>query len=151
MYVKTLNNQIEEYPYSIDKFRADNSTISFPAEISNEDLASYGVYPVGYMPAPEFDPATQKMVVSSTPSLVDGSWNLTKTIVNLTSDEVASYNSVKAREVRNTRNSLLQQTDWAALSDTTMSAEMTTYRQALRDVPAQEGFPHNITWPTFPS
>jgi hypothetical protein len=37
-----------------------------------------------------------------------------------------------------------------ASSDVTMSSDMTTYRQALRDVPAQEGFPFSVTWPTKP-
>jgi len=37
-------------------------------------------------------------------------------------------------ELRQRRNSLLAQTDYLALSDQTMSAEMTTYRQALRDI-----------------
>jgi len=37
-------------------------------------------------------------------------------------------------ELRQRRNSLLAQTDYLALSDQTMSAEMTAYRQALRDI-----------------
>lgn len=37
-------------------------------------------------------------------------------------------------ELRKKRNKLLAQTDYLALSDQTMSAEMTTYRQALRDI-----------------
>jgi len=37
-------------------------------------------------------------------------------------------------ELRNKRNNLLAQTDYLALSDQTMSAEMTAYRQALRDI-----------------
>jgi len=37
------------------------------------------------------------------------------------------------------------------LSDNEMSEEMTTYRQALRDVPQQEGFPNEIDWPDEPS
>ena len=36
--------------------------------------------------------------------------------------------------LRNKRNALLAETDWTANSDVTMSAEMTTYRQALRDI-----------------
>ena len=51
---------------------------------------------------------------------------------------------------RTTRDSLLASTDWAANSDVTMAAEMTTYRQGLRDVPAQAGFPNTIKWPTKP-
>lgn len=151
MYVKTENNEIVEYPYSVEQFRADNPTTSFPAELSNDTLASYGVYPVGYQPAPTYDRTTQRMVVSSQPSLVDGKWVLTKTIVNMTDAEVAKYSENQAADMRAERNRRLALTDWCALSDTTMSAEMTTYRQALRDISSQEGFPHSVTWPTEPS
>ena len=41
-------------------------------------------------------------------------------------------------------------TDWMALSDVTMSPERATYRQALRDVTDQVGFPDNVTWPIAP-
>ena len=51
---------------------------------------------------------------------------------------------------RKHRNDLLKETDFYVLSDVTMSYEMTAYRQALRDLPAQEGFPDNISWPTKP-
>ena len=57
----------------------------------------------------------------------------------------------KAEEVREERNQLLSQTDWMAGSDVTMSTAWRTYRQALRDVPEQSGFPNDITWPTKPS
>lgn len=57
----------------------------------------------------------------------------------------------KAADVRQERNQLLSETDWMAGSDVTMSDEWRTYRQALRDVPAQSGFPTDVTWPTKPS
>jgi len=57
----------------------------------------------------------------------------------------------KAEEVRSERNQLLSETDWMANSDVTMSDEWRTYRQALRDIPSQEGFPNTVTWPTKPS
>jgi len=52
--------------------------------------------------------------------------------------------------VRTERDELLAATDWSGNSDVTMASAMTTYRQALRDVPAQAGFPNTITWPTAP-
>jgi hypothetical protein len=52
--------------------------------------------------------------------------------------------------VRNVRDSLLAATDWAASSDLILSDEMRTYRQALRDVPSQVGFPDDVTWPVKP-
>ena len=55
--------------------------------------------------------------------------------------------------LRAKRNKLLAETDYLALSDNTMSAEMTTYRQSLRDI--TNGLTtveevNNITWPTKP-
>ena len=55
-----------------------------------------------------------------------------------------------AERVRADRNSRLSETDWRACSDLTLSTEWATYRQALRDVPAQSGFPHTVTWPDEP-
>ena len=51
---------------------------------------------------------------------------------------------------RNERNELLAETDWMANSDVTMSDSWKTYRQALRDLPAQSGFP-DVDFPTKPS
>jgi hypothetical protein len=51
--------------------------------------------------------------------------------------------------VRRDRDNRLSQTDYLALSDNTLADNMTTYRQALRDVPSQAD-PDNITWPTKP-
>tara|TARA_R110002074_G_scaffold57919_2_gene142212 strand:- start:119 stop:400 length:282 start_codon:yes stop_codon:yes gene_type:complete len=53
--------------------------------------------------------------------------------------------------VREKRDALLAATDWMGNSDVTMSDAWTTYRTALRNVPAQSGFPNSITWPTKPS
>jgi len=55
-----------------------------------------------------------------------------------------------AKEKRAERNDLLTETDWWAVSDRTMTQAQTDYRQALRDVPEQDGFPTDITWPTKP-
>ena len=64
--------------------------------------------------------------------------------------KVAKDNAALASTERATRDELLKATDHYGLSDVTMSEAMTTYRQALRDVPQQEGFPQTITWPTKP-
>ena len=52
---------------------------------------------------------------------------------------------------RSERNSLLSATDWSGNSDVTMSAEMTAYRQNLRDLPQQAGFPQAVVWPQEPT
>lgn len=52
--------------------------------------------------------------------------------------------------IREERNALLAETDWWANSDVRMTDKQRAYRQALRDVTKQEGFPIDITWPTKP-
>ena len=52
--------------------------------------------------------------------------------------------------VRRDRDSRLSQTDYLALSDSTLADNMTTYRQALRDVPEDNADVDNITWPVKP-
>jgi len=60
--------------------------------------------------------------------------------------------SVAASEtqVRAQRDALLAASDYMALADR-ITDDWRTYRQSLRDVPAQSGFPTNVTWPVEPS
>tara|TARA_R100000995_G_C3435618_1_gene100686 strand:+ start:162 stop:437 length:276 start_codon:yes stop_codon:yes gene_type:complete len=80
-------------------------------------------------------------------------------MIELTDDEQAELNKLKDAYVEGTelkaikrleRNALLVETDWMACSDYTMTDAWKTYRQALRDLPAQSGFP-NVDFPTKPS
>ena len=71
--------------------------------------------------------------------------------VNLTKEELEGVDDrEKAEQFRYIRDDLIAETDWWAVADRTMTDAETTYRQALRDIPAQEGFPTTITWPTKP-
>jgi hypothetical protein len=57
----------------------------------------------------------------------------------------------KANQVRAERNAKLAETDWTQLVDSPVDhAAWFAYRQALRDITAQEGFPWTIDWPTQP-
>lgn len=59
--------------------------------------------------------------------------------------------SVLAEMARMQRNGLLAASDWTQVADAPVDkAAWATYRQALRDITAQEGFPHNVVWPTSP-
>jgi hypothetical protein len=64
----------------------------------------------------------------------------------------ASLVAAKEASVRTDRDSRIALTDWTALSDVTMAADMATYRQALRDITAHADFPDLETgdWPTKP-
>lgn len=60
--------------------------------------------------------------------------------------------SVKAEEVRAKRNILLADSDWRMLPDAPGDkTAWSAYRQGLRDLPEQDGFPENVYWPVIPA
>lgn len=64
----------------------------------------------------------------------------------------AGANDRKATEVRAERNAKLATTDWAQVVDVPQAIKdkYASYRQALRDLPQQAGFPTTINWPVKP-
>ena len=74
-------------------------------------------------------------------------------LVALTDEEIATINaeqnSMKPNMARTKRDTLLSESDIHALADR-ITDEWRTYRQALRDIPNQSGFPDDITWPNKP-
>jgi hypothetical protein len=70
-------------------------------------------------------------------------------------EQEAEYKAMKdaehANSVRNSRNNMLKDSDWTQLADAPVDkAAWATYRQALRDITAQAGFPWTIDWPVAP-
>lgn len=65
---------------------------------------------------------------------------------------LADVSDRKAAEVRAERNTMLSKSDWTQITDATADkTTWATYRQALRDVTKQAGFPWTITWPNDPN
>jgi hypothetical protein len=63
----------------------------------------------------------------------------------------ATKDAEQAKSVRNSRTKLLADSDWTQIADSTADkAAWATYRTALRNVPAQAGFPWTVTWPDAP-
>ena len=77
-------------------------------------------------------------------------------VVSKSTDVLSSIASeALSSALRTQRTSLLAQSDYVILPDAPYSEETKTayrtYRQALRDLPEQVGFPNNVTWPTKPT
>ena len=63
----------------------------------------------------------------------------------------ASKDAEQAKSVRTSRNDKLKECDWTQITDSTADkTAWATYRQALRDITAQAGFPWTVTWPDAP-
>ena len=73
---------------------------------------------------------------------------LDQTLVDAAAAEIATESAWSALRIKRTK--LLAETDYLAMSDLTLSEDMRTYRQALRDLPANTSDPANPTWPNTP-
>lgn len=72
------------------------------------------------------------------------------TVRDLTPEEIAALAPTE-EQVRQQRNNLLAASDWTQLPDAPVDqTAWAAYRQALRDVTDQEGFPANVVWPDKP-
>ena len=149
-YIKITNGTQEAY--NLGQLRRDNKAISFPKVVEASTLASYGVYSVAYTEAPTYNSATQIATQNEAATDVGGQWTYEWTVRDKTSDELAADTANAAASARSTRNGLLADTDYMALSDVSMSAEMTTYRQSLRDITSHANWPNlsDSDWPTKP-
>lgn len=123
--------------------------IQLPTSIGNTSipagatgLEEFGLYPiVGNEPS-----HTDRERIAGPQYVFDGAQvNRVFTVEAIPDDE-------KARQVRAERNDKLADTDWTQAKDIpdNISSVWATYRQALRDVPAQAGFPWTVQWPTQP-
>ena len=98
--------------------------------------------------------ATEKIIVDGELMEVDEKDSRHSTQHGYKQSEVdAQILEMQKSEMRSERNRLLQETDWTANSDVTMSAKMKTYRKALRDLPTHKNWPNlkESDWPTKPS
>jgi len=79
-------------------------------------------------------------------------------VTTTAAEHEAAYKATKdaeqAKSVRSSRNTKLVETDWIVIKNLELNANIPgvweVYRQALRDIPAQTGFPWTITWPDAP-
>lgn len=77
-------------------------------------------------------------------------WSLTES--GFTAPPAPPEEPMTADQARAKRDALLSGSDWTQLADvpTATKTKWAAYRQALRDVPAQAGFPASVLWPVVP-
>lgn len=96
-----------------------------------------------------YDASTQKLVPCD--PYVLGGWVYTVQVQPLTPEDLAARKESLAAKVRTERNRKLAASDWTQLADAPVDkTTWAVYRQALRDVTDQVGFPESVTWPTAP-
>ena len=150
------------------QFRSLFSSISLPKELTAEVLEPYGYDPVLNGPQAEVTGPYEYSVRDGV-EWSNGNWFTKFTVgptfktytdedgVTTTADEqMAAYrqgvDDKAAERVRADRDKRLADSDWTQLADNTADTNAwAAYRQALRDLPSTDGFPHDVTWPTEPT
>jgi hypothetical protein len=150
MYIKLKNGIAENY--SIQQLRTDNPQVSFPQEIPNNILAEWEVYSVTKVTAPTVDSLTQVCLQDGYSFNTENQrWETKWLVRNKTEVEISQHLAEQSETIRQERNALLKNTDWTQVADAPVNkATWATYRQALRDISAQVGFPWTIDWPVAP-
>lgn len=154
MYVKAEGDSVVRYPYGLSDLARDHPEVSFPRAISAQMLATFGVYPVTQAPAPDYDPVTQNAVLRQAPEQIEGDWILGWDVTAKTEIEAQHYRDRTAAEQRAARDAALSACDWVVVKHLEAGIPVpdawADYRQALRDLPEQPGFPFTHAWPVKP-
>lgn len=144
-YARLENNTVVEYPvYEGDiRLRFNQTSFPFPFEPPNNYVRVADITP----------PETTYLqnLIDGTPELVNGVWTRVWIVNTATAEEIAERTEAKAAGVRRDRNNYLVRSDWTQLPDTNVDYNAwRIYRDALRRIPEQEGFPWSVEWPSEP-
>jgi hypothetical protein len=157
-----LRNRTTGAVITESQFRSDNRNTSFPQVLTAEIIDSFGYDPVLEGPQATIIPPYQYSQRDGVEE-INGQW-FTKYIAGpvftdnedaTAEEQEAAYrqriDDEQAKVVRDDRNKRLADCDWTQLPDSPADHEAwAAYRQDLRDVTAQVGFPWDITWPEQP-
>ena len=140
MRQKTLSSERPAHPYEVENIRNGYCTVLFFTnieELTDEEGNTYYEYDLYVLYKVNYRDTLEKQIEDNYEQ-----W------LNMAIEY--DYDTL-AKEIRAKRDTLLNNTDWTQMADTALSAQeqeaYRRYRQALRDVPEQEGFPYEVVWP----
>lgn len=154
MFIKIVNGNPEGYPVVEENIRYLFPNVTFPKIFAPEDVEPYGFGMYEFSQIPEV-PRFHKVIEGTPTRNSNGIWYQTWNIVEMTDDEKTSATTERENMIRSERFFKLSITDWTVLSDVILTDDkklaFSTYRQQLRDITNQPGFPWDVIWPTPPS
>lgn len=100
---------------------------------------------------PQATPTRYQIAYRDGVEQMDGKWYTKYSVADLDAEGIAAKDAEQAKSVREQRTQKLKDSDWTQVADAPVDqAAWATYRQALRDVPSQAGFPWEVQWPVEP-
>lgn len=152
MHALIENGAIKQYPYGLTQLKKAHKNVSFPKNPSDKVLASFNVLRVFFSTQPK---VSNTQVLEEKPPLFDEElqcWVQIWSVRDATQEELSARTSNLASDIREQRHDLLLKCDWTQGKDipSTVSELWANYRQQLRDITTQEGFPWEVVWPNPP-
>jgi hypothetical protein len=133
------------------EFRAYQQAIGGPTwgQTTEEILNSLGADVV--FEGPQAQPTRYQIAFADGVEQIEGKWYTKYSVADMDAEAIAAKDAEQAKAVRQQRTEKLKDTDWTQLADSTADkTAWAAYRQALRDITAQAGFPWTIDWPAQP-
>jgi hypothetical protein len=131
------------------EFRAMHSNTSMPQQLTEtliKDLGGDVVYE-----GPQAQPTRYQVGFADGVEQIDGKWYTKYSVADMDQDAKTAKDTEQAKAIRSQRTDKLKGSDWTQVADAPVDkAAWATYRQALRDITAQPGFPWDTQWPDAP-
>ena len=100
---------------------------------------------------PQAQPTRYQVAFADGVEQIEGKWYTKYSVADMDAEAIAAKDAEQAAAVRRTRTEKLKDSDWTQVADAPVDqTAWATYRQELRDITAQSGFPWDINWPTQP-
>ena len=132
------------------EFRALFPNTGFPPQLTEEIINDFGGDVV--FEGPQAQPTRYQVAFRDGVEQIDGKWFTKYSVADMDDEAKAAVDANQAKAVREQRNQKLKDSDWTQVLDAPVDkAAWATYRQALRDVTAQAGFPWDVQWPEMPT
>lgn len=153
MYVLTNGEgKVLQYPYHPDMLRYAHPNVSFPAQMTDTQLAEWNVFEVAQTPIPTYNSLTHK--ITNADPVYNGGWQQHWTVTAMDDGEAQQAKDEAISALRAERNARLDACDWTQMPDVQLTADekasWAKYRQSLRDLPANTDNPANPVWPVAP-
>lgn len=132
-----------------NEFRAMHPDTSFAA-LDEATLDAFGADVV--LEGPQAQPTRYQVAFRDGVEQIDGKWFTKYSLADMEQEAKDALDAQQAASQRAFRNTLLSDSDWTQVADAPVDkAAWAAYRQQLRDVTSQAGFPWDIQWPTKPA
>lgn len=148
-YARISNNQVVTYPLTQMDIQLRYPNISF---VRDNFIPPQGYEVVNPMSPPDVDHTENTEL--STPVFLEDGWYQNWIITPATESQIEARTQQQMTRVRAQRDQLLRDSDYTRMDDVPLTevqrADWAHYRQQLRDITSQQGWPWHVTWPQKP-